>query len=113
MPYVFKEVLDDGEQAAEVMTMEEKETLQGRIDDLELQGLEAEENMKTLQAERDSLAEELEGVRKSLDDAKKKFADAFLSSPQHVNAHKDDVKKDSKSAVTLSQLFNERTTYAN
>lgn len=113
MPYVFKEELAEGETAAEVFSLDEKKDMQDRIDELELQALESEDGLNSLRAERDELAGQLETVKKSLDDAKKKFANAFLSSPQQAKSSQgDDVKKDSKGAVTLSQLFNERTQHA-
>lgn len=76
MPYVFMDELPEGMEEATVYSEEEYDGVAAQLE--RVQGENAE-----LAAERDGLAREL-------DAAKTKFADAFLSSPQHapqVRAH--------------------------
>lgn len=90
MPYIFKEELDEGEEAADVVTRED---------------------METALAGKDSEIGKLQG---QLDDAKKRFADAFLSSPE--KAKRDNFqemkREERKKPVTFGTLFRERTKHA-
>lgn len=93
MPYVYKEILDDGDKAADVL---ERDLVDAIADERD----EAKSQVETLTNERDSLQEQLNS-------AKRKFADAFLSSPQR--AEHEDKPKDpepvSNSISSYNTLF--------
>lgn len=104
MPYVFKEVLDEGDVEADVFEASAVEELQSRIEDLEGEAARTLEEATALKVERDDL-------RGQLDDAKRKFADAFLSSPERAKGvQADDISKDSQ-PMTFEQLFRGRNDY--
>lgn len=76
----------------------------GRITELEATVNEQAGALERLRVERDDLAAKL-------DDAKRQFANAFLSSPEHARAvQADDVRKDGE-AMTFEQLFKGRNEY--
>lgn len=104
MPYVYVEELGEGQEAAAVIDAAEAEGLNARIGELESAAEEAEARNSALSAERDDLA-------RQLDEAKQKFANAFLSSPERAKiVQRDDVAQDSK-PMTFQELFNERNKY--
>lgn len=75
MPYIFVEELEEGQEAAEVRSEEEYNTLQATLDDVISARDELQEANETLTAERDNLTSQLT-------EAKTKFANAFLSGTQ-------------------------------
>lgn len=93
MPYVYKEILEDGEEAADVL---ERDIVDSIADERD----EANRQVETLTGERDSL-------REQLDSAKRKFADAFLSSPQRAeHEHEpDETEPVSNSISSYNTLF--------
>lgn len=74
MPYIYKEELTDEEQAAEVYTPEQYNSLIEERDSLN-------EAMETLNASIESLTAERDSLSNQLVEAKTKFADAFLAHP--------------------------------
>lgn len=99
MPYVYYDELEDGMEAAEVTSVEEYNAL-------EAQRAELQEQYDTLVTERDSLSKELL-------DAKTKFANAFLSSPQKMKQENAADLKHEDEAMTYDKLFSGRSRNAN
>lgn len=99
MPYVYYDELEDGMEAAEVKGVEEYNAL-------EAQRTALQEQYDTLVTERDSLSKELM-------DAKTKFANAFLSSPQKMKQDNADDLRHEDVAMSYDQLFAERGRNAN
>lgn len=101
MPYVFVDELAEGQEEADVYSpddynavMMERDTAIGQIEDFRNQ-------VRELTGERDSLMGQL-------DDAKRKFADSFLTSAASVKkAQNDDVRSESTPS-TFDTLFRER-----
>lgn len=75
----------------------------------EREALKAERD--ALQSEKDELISERDNLAQQLDEAKTKFANAFLSSAQHAKeVQAQDVEDDGKS-YSFSELFSERNKY--
>ena len=89
MPYVFKEILEDEDVAADVVERAEYDTVIEERDHLMIQ--------------RDEAIERAEVAEKGWEESRNKYADAFLTSPARVKREQsDDVKRD-----RLPQSFNE------
>lgn len=97
MPYVFREELNEGEEEAEVMSREDYDATVKERDEL--------------QTKLDDLQSSYAGLAEELDNAKTKFANAFLSSPQKMKADQaDDVKADGE-VMSFDTLFRDRNKY--
>jgi hypothetical protein len=94
MPYVFKEVLDEGEVEADVVPREDHQLVLDERD--------------SLTEQRDALLERAETAEQGWRDARNKYADAFITSPQRIKEenHKD-VRHES-SPRTFDQLFSSK-----
>lgn len=90
MPYVYMDELPDGMEEATVYSEED------------YNGVTAQ--LEQVQAERDNLASEL-------DAAKTKFANAFLSSPQHAKQVQKQETKEEDMPSTFDTLFKGRNKY--
>lgn len=90
MPYVYMDELPDGMEEATVYSEED------------YNGVTAQ--LEQVQTERDNLASEL-------DAAKTKFANAFLSSPQHAKQVQKQETREEDMPSTLDTLFKERNKY--
>lgn len=90
MPYVYMDELPDGMEEATVYSEED------------YNGVTAQ--LEQVQTERDNLASEL-------DAAKTKFANAFLSSPQHAKQVQKQETKEEDMPSTFDTLFNGRNKY--
>lgn len=90
MPYVYMDELPDGMEEATVYSEED------------YNGVTAQ--LEQLQTERDNLASEL-------DAAKTKFANAFLSSPQHAKQVQKQETKEEDMPSTFDTLFKGRNKY--
>lgn len=99
MPYVYYDELEEGMEAAEVRGVDEYNALETR-------NAELQEQYDTLVTERDSLSKELL-------DAKTKFANAFLSSPQKMKQENAADLKHEDEAMTYDKLFSGRSRNAN
>lgn len=97
MPYVFMDELPEGMEEATVYSEEDYDGVAARLE--RAQGENAE-----LAAERDNLAREL-------DAAKTKFANAFLSSPQHARQVQAREAGEEDSPSTFETLFAGRNKY--
>lgn len=90
MPYVYMDELPDGMEEATVYSEED------------YNGVTAQ--LEQVQTERDNLAREL-------DAAKTKFANAFLSSPQHAKQVQKQETKEEDMPSTFDTLFKGRNKY--
>ena len=90
MPYVYMDELPDGMEEATVYSEED------------YNGVTAQ--LEQVQTERDNLAGEL-------DAAKTKFANAFLSSPQHAKQVQKQETKEEDMPSTFDTLFKGRNKY--
>lgn len=91
MPYIFKEILEDGEVEADVV---ERESYDAVIQDRD-----------ELMVQRDEAIVRAETAEKGWEEARNKYADAFLTSPARVKAEQSaDVKRDG-TVVSYQQLF--------
>lgn len=90
MPYVYMDELPDDMEEATVYSEED------------YNGVTAQ--LEQVQTERDNLAREL-------DAAKTKFANAFLSSPQHAKQVQKQETKEEDMPSTFDTLFNGRNKY--
>lgn len=94
MPYVFKEVLDEGEDEAAVVSRDDYDAVIQERD--------------TVVTQRDAAIERAVTAEKGWADARNKYADAFLTSPARVKAGQaSDVKRDSR-PQTFEELFASR-----
>lgn len=99
MPYVYYDELEDGMEEASVISTEEYNSL--------------EEQRAALQEQYDTLVTERDSLSKELMDAKTKFANAFLSSPQKMKQDNADDLRREDVAMSYDQLFAERGRNAN
>lgn len=97
MPYVFKEVLDEEEVEADVVTREDYDAVIAEKDEIMTQ--------------RDDAITRAETAEAGWAEARNKYADAFLSSPARAKEEQaKNVKKDS-TVTSFSQLFEQREGY--
>lgn len=101
MPYVFYDEVPDGMEAADAYSpddynalMMERDTAIGRADALTRE-------LQDMTGERDSLMGQL-------DDAKRKFADSFLSSPARAKARQAEEMRGEERPSTFESLFRGR-----
>ena len=101
MPYVYYDELPEGVEEARVRSEEEFSEMQG--------ALESATNARDeLQREYDALVGERDNLAGELDDAKRKFADSFLSSPQKMKRENREDLRSEDAVTSFSQLFRER-----
>lgn len=94
MPYVFREVLEDGEEEVAVVAREDYDAVVQERD--------------TIVTQRDAAIERATTAEKGWADARNKYADAFLTSPARVKDEQAaDVKRDSR-PQTFAELFASR-----
>ena len=108
MPYVFVEELAEGQEEADVMGAASYRELQTSLDELQtsLDGMTAERD--ELQRSYDEAVSARDSLEQELCEAKTKFANAFLSSPQKAkNVAAREVREQEK-AMTFATLFTER-----
>lgn len=91
MPYVYMDELPDGMEEATVYSEEDYSGVTARLERAQAENTE-------LAAERDNLAREL-------DAAKTRFANAFLSSPQHAKRVQAQEAKEEDGPSTFDTLF--------
>lgn len=91
MPYVYVDELPDGMEEAVVYSEEDYDGVTAQLEQARAESAE-------LAAERDSLASEL-------DAAKTKFANAFLSSPQHAKQVQAQEAGEEDGPSTFDTLF--------
>lgn len=104
MPYIYVEELQEGQQEANVIERDIADAVANERDELKGQ-------VETLSSTNEGLISERDSLAKELDNAKVKFANAFLSSSQHIKeVQKKDAAKDS-SVKSFSQLFSERNEF--
>lgn len=97
MPYVFMDNLPDGMEEATVYSEEDYNGVTAQLEQAQTENTE-------LATERDNLAREL-------DAAKTKFANAFLSSPQHAKQVQAQEVKEEDKPSTFDTLFAGRNKY--
>lgn len=94
MPYIFKEELEEGDEAVDVVPMDEH---LGTLSDL--------------QNQLDLAIEERDNLTGQLNEAKTRFADSFLSSPQRMKLVQERDILDDSEPMTFEQLFKERNKF--
>lgn len=97
MPYVYMDELPDGMEEAIVHSEED------------YNGVTAQ--LEKVQAENTELAIERDNLAKELDAAKTKFANAFLSSPQHAKQVQKQEAKGEDMPSTFDTLFKGRNNH--
>lgn len=102
MPYIFVEELSEGMEEADVRTAEDYAALQGKLDEAVAAQSELQHNYDVMSGARDNLAAEL-------DEAKTKFANAFLSTPENLQNNQAKEPKDEYVPSTFGNLFSERS----
>lgn len=102
MPYVYVDELQDGMEEADVRSADEYSALQMELDTVIGQRDEFQRSIDELTGERDGLAAEL-------DDAKRKFADSFLSSPGRAKStQRSEMRSEEAAPKTFDSLFKGR-----
>lgn len=97
MPYVYMDELPDGMEEATVYSEED------------YNGVTAQ--LEQAQAENTELATERDNLARELDAAKTKFANAFLSSPQHAEQVQKQETREVDMPSTFDTLFKGRNKY--
>lgn len=125
MPYVFVEELEEGQEEAQVVDASEysalqleyetavgaRDMLQQSYDALAQERDSIAEERDTISGERDAIVSERDSLAAQLDDAKTKFANAFLSSPQRAKEVQREDSADDGRSYTFDELFAERNKY--
>lgn len=102
MPYVFMEELPEGMEAADVRSADEYNALEMERDTLIGERDAFQREVEEISGERDGLAAEL-------DDAKRKFADSFLSGPEAAKrGQASEMRSEEGTPKTFEQLFKGR-----
>ena len=101
MPYVYVDEVDEGIEAAEVVGIDEFREV---TDENERLNVEIDE----LVSERNSLAESNEKLATELDDAKRRFANAFLTTPERIKSATATEVREESEPVTFDSLFAQR-----
>lgn len=104
MPYVYVEELADGQEEADVRTAEEYSEMEAALNSMVNERDEFQRLYDETVTERDDLMSEL-------DDAKRKFADSFLSSPQKMKRENREDMLSEDTVTTFEQLFRGRNPY--
>lgn len=95
MPYIYKEILEDGDIAADVVEVDIVDSI-------------ADERDSAI-AERDSVIAERDSLISQLDSAKKKFADSFINASQVLHPNSPAKKDESvEREVSYKSLFDWR-----
>lgn len=94
MPYVFKEILDDGEVESEVVERSQYDAVIQERDQL--------------MSQRDEAIVRAETAEKGWEESRNKYADAFLSSPARAKKEQNDNVKKDGTVRSYRQLFEER-----
>lgn len=101
MPYVYVDELGEGQEAADVRSADEYNALEMERDTVIGQRDEFQRQVDELTGERDNLASEL-------DDAKRKFANSFLTSQQGIKSSQSREMRSEESPATFNSLFTGR-----
>lgn len=101
MPYIYVEELSEGMEEADVYQADEFGALKASLDATISERDELRSVNENLVSERDNLAAEL-------DDAKTKFANAFLSSPQKAKQVQEDEARTENKPSDFNSLFTGR-----
>lgn len=98
MPYVYVDEVPDGMEEANVYSEEDYNGVTEQLERAQTENTELATENTELATERDNLAREL-------DAAKTKFANAFLSSPQHAKRVQAQEVKEELRPSTFDTLF--------
>lgn len=101
MPYIFVEELEDGMEEADVRSVDEYNALELSLETAVGERDELQRLYDEAAGQRDDLASEL-------DDAKTKFANAFLSTPQRAKESQRQEMRAEERPMTFQELFSER-----
>lgn len=108
MPYVFVEELAEGQEEADVLEAASYRELQTSLDEIQNSLDIMTEERDGLQRSYDEAVSERDRLEQELGEAKTKFANAFLSSPQKAkNVAAGEVLEQEK-PMTFATLFTER-----
>ena len=102
MPYVHYDELPDGEQEADVRSADEYNAIETERDAIIGERDALQREVEDLTGQRDNLAAEL-------DDAKRKFADSFLSSTEKMRRENAADLRHEDVVRSFDQLFTERS----
>ena len=110
MPYVFYDELPEGAVEADVVSVSDHEkAVSEKAEEIALMSMEVDELKGKL-----GLAEErVESIQTELDQAKTKFANAFLTNPDKIKAYQADEMGREEQPATFETLFAGRTRNAN
>lgn len=97
MPYVYMDELGEGMVEADVVERDIADSIADERD--------------AAVTERDSLLAANESLARELDDAKAKFANAFLSSPEKMKSNQADDAKEEGKIQSFDELFKGRNKY--
>lgn len=101
MPYVYVDEVDEGSEAAEVIGLDEFRNVSEEVERLNVE-------IDELVTDRNSLAERNERLATELDDAKRRFADAFLTTPERIKSETATEVVEESEPVTFESLFEQR-----
>lgn len=101
MPYVYYDELPEGEQEADVRSADEYNAIEMERDTVIGERDAIQRELEEMTGQRDNLAAEL-------DDAKRKFADSFLSSPEKMKRENAADLRHEDAVTSFDQLFRER-----
>ena len=101
MPYIHVDELTEGMEAADVRPSAEFEDMEAALQS-------AVNERDELQRLYDELSGERDGLAAELDDAKRKFADSFLSSPAKMKRVQRDDMESEDAVSSFAQLFRGR-----
>lgn len=104
MPYVFYDELPEGAEEADVRSASDYNAIEMERDTIIGERDALTRELDELRGERDNLASEL-------DDAKRKFADSFLSSPGKMKRENERDLMTEDTVTSFKQLFDGRNPY--
>lgn len=94
MPYVFKEILEDDELEADVVSRDDYDSIIHERDEIMTQ--------------RDDAITRAETAEKGWQDARNKYADAFLTSPARIKREQNEDAHRDGTPQTFAELFSSK-----
>lgn len=108
MPYVFVEELAEGQEEADVLEASSYRELQTSLDEINNSLEIMTKERDGLQRSYDEAVSERDRLEQELGEAKTKFANAFLSSPQKAKIGAAGEVLEQEKPMTFATLFTER-----
>ena len=92
MPYIYRDMLNEGEVAEDVFSKDDYMKILNERDEVIIQ--------------RDAALDQISGLETALRESKQKYADTFLTSNERIkNQHSNDSQKEAK-VSSFNELFN-------